>query len=286
MLRQGGYEVRILPSAGGRLASWTRNPGSVPHDLQRPLGVSGYEPHDWPKEGEFPMIPFANRLPFGTVRAGRLCARPDIGLQGFVLHGFAHRQEWSVSAMSEDSIDMALMHSGDTHGWPWPWAAKQRITLGAYGLRVEFEVTNLANVAAPLALGWHPYFAVGADIRAEDLRFAADKCYHLDGAGAAVLDDGRPASFSMTPGATNAYSDWSGYLELRCNDDLTMSIRCEGAQHLVIHRPSVGEYLCIEPATELPGWMGKDDYSAHRLVAPGESRRLSITCCVTKPFRS
>ena len=137
------------------------------------------------------MIPFANRLPFGTVRAGRLCARPDIGLQGFVLHGFAHRQEWSVSAMSEDSIDMALVHSGDTHGWPWPWAAKQRITLGAYGLRVEFEVTNLANVAAPLALGWHPYFAVGADIRAEDLRFAADKCYHLkcyhlDGAGAPV----------------------------------------------------------------------------------------------------
>jgi len=276
-LSGGAYFAEVLPAAGGRISRLSWAGGGSKIELLVPITVDRYEAHDWPKGGAFPMVPFANRLPAGTVQSGNYGSRPATGPEGVALHGIAHRRVWRVVALAKNSIEMEYVHS-DTQEWRWPWRAKLCLELGDAGATMRMEATNLSSLPAPLALGWHPYFCVPADFRSADLRFNASQRQELDACGTAMLERPLPPIFDMSRRSTQFFSGWKGEAEFRVATGHVLSVSCEGTQQMVIHRPATGDYLCLEPVTEAPGWMGNPQYIARRLAAAGETRSFTVTC--------
>ena len=172
---------------------------------------------------------------------------------------------------------MRLEHEGGDAGWPWAWSAEQRVVLGDDGLTVTIGVTSDSAEAMPLVVGWHPYHPADRGIAAGDLQFAAAARRELDEEGGAE-DSDRRSSFAMRRGETAAFAGWDGQLRLRA-DPGAIVVGCEGAAHLVLHRPSSGDYVCAEPVTGLPGHLGRVVGSSRPgELQPGETQRLRWSC--------
>lgn len=253
LLKSGAYKACLAPAAGGRVMSldWLNRgqwrPLLVPWDGQP------FKPDAWPKAGAFPMLPFANRLhPQGFGFDGRQ-VRPQPSAQGFALHGFAHRQAWQVLAVQADSALIEWTHEAQAD-WPWSFTARQELQLGVGGLAVRLSVRNDAAQAMPLAMGWHPYHPHRAGATVDSLVFKAQARHELDGHGRAQDTGGRP-DFAMSSGETAAFSRWDGRA-VSTGADCAIVISCQSADHLVLHKPTTADYLCIEPVTTLPGHLG------------------------------
>lgn len=277
VLRHARHEAVLLPGLGGRLASlrWLDDSGRW-HDILAPLDVPGFEPHHWPKAGAFPMLPFTNRMPPEGVTTEGTTAHPEVGPAGVAVHGVAHRRAWQVVEQTGSSARLAIHVASGVEGWPWAWTAVQDVALTSHGLRWQLQVTNPGAVPMPLSMGWHPYLL--ADARADALKCQVAQRLTLDPAGRAD----RPADVhdtSMLPGDTSAFSGWSGSARVHWRPGLDIGLRCEGATHLVVHRPLSGRYLCVEPVTVLPGHLGAGQPGAGVLRAGG-TKTLSVSCAV------
>lgn len=278
VLRHERHEAVLLPGLGGRLASlrWLDDDGHW-HDLLAPLDPSGFDPHHWPKAGAFPMLPFSNRMPPEGVMVEGISAHPEAGPAGVAVHGVAHRRAWQVVGQTGSSARLALSVEAGVEGWPWAWTAVQDVALTSHGLRLQLQVANAGAVPMPVSMGWHPYLL--GDAAADALQCQAAQRLTLDGTGRAD----RPADMqdnSMQPGDTAAFSAWSGTARVRWRPGLQIALRCQGAAHLVVHRPLSGRYLCVEPVTVLPGRLGALQPGAADVLAAGGMRSMSVDCTV------
>jgi aldose 1-epimerase len=244
-------------------------------DLLVPWDGRPFDEHGWPKAGAFPMLPFANRLPAEGFRWRDRLVQPPPAPGGAVQHGVAHRRPWRVTDAAADRVRMQLAQES-TPGWPWAWSADLVIALAEPGMTVSLGVRNSSAEAMPLGMGWHPYHPTHPGISVRDLAFDAQARHDLDGAGRAGGAAPEP-TFAVRPGETAAFSAWSGRAELRRPDRGTIVVACTGARHLVLHRPAAGDYVCIEPVTLLPGYLGQDA-RGEGVVEPGATRLLSWTC--------
>jgi aldose 1-epimerase len=276
-LRAAGYEARVAPAAGGRLASldWVGEGG--PRPLLVPWGGQPFDPHAWPKAGAFPMLPFANRLaPGGFMFRGRR-VRPEPGPQGFALHGLAHRRAWQVLQASQDSAALQLVHRPDDH-WPWAFTATQSIQLGPQGLSLTLGVRNDSDEAMPLSIGWHPYHPVGDAFTAAGLRIRAAARHDMDPKGRAVEEARAPVT-GMAPGETAAFSGWDGEAWLQSASEGAIAVAAPGCDRLVLHAPPGGDYLCVEPVTQLPGRLAEPAASRPPAwLEPGQAQALAWRC--------
>jgi aldose 1-epimerase len=271
-LRSGPYTARIAPAAGGRIGALTWSRGATTVPLLVEWDGSPFDEHDWPKAGAFPMLPFANRLPReGFVFGGRQ-VQPEAGSDGFPLHGVAHRREWSVAEQSAHRVVIRFMHEAANACWPWPWTAEQEISLGADGLTVKLTMRNDSSETMPGAMGWHPYHPVREGMTDADVSFAATARRQLDGDGRAGEQD-HPPVFATAGGGTAAFTGWKGEARVPAHVAGAVAIRSRGADVLVLHRPTSGGYVCIEPVTLLPGKL-----AVASPLQPGESRALTWTC--------
>jgi aldose 1-epimerase len=270
------YAALIAPHAGGRIASLTFERDGSRRDLLVPLGEIEFDAHHWPKAGAFPMVPFTNRMQRGGVHASGRHGSPALGPHGFAQHGFAHRAAWTVDSIGVDTVGMSFNFEGDALEWPWPWIARQRIEVGSFGLRLTLSVENTGAVPMPLSMGWHPYFPIDAAAMSSGVDHFAERRFDLDEEGRAVRP--RPASnVQLSPGETAAFGDWTGTALIGRPDGLRCSLTCTGADHLVVHRPHLRSYVCVEPVSVLPGGLAGTVDTA-LMVAPGAIRELKITC--------
>jgi aldose 1-epimerase len=251
-LRAGNYTATVAPSAGGRLASlnWHGAEGVTPLLCEWPGG--GFDEHQWPKAGAFPMLPFANRLPADGFIHGDQRVQPDHGPWGFALHGTAHRQVWHVTDITSERVVMRCARRPGEEGWPWAWSAEQSVELSGGGLVVHISVRNDSSCPMPFAIGWHPYHPVAPDVGPQHLSFTASLRRELDRHGRAAAE-GCPPHFRMERSETAAFERWGGQATLRLPQRGAAEVSCQGADHLVLHRPLRGNYLCVEPVSALPG---------------------------------
>lgn len=272
-LRCGPYTAVVVPAAGGRVASLTWDDGVDPVPLLVEWSGSEFDEHQWPKAGAFPMLPFANRLPpDGFLFAGAR-HRPQPGPSGFALHGMAHRRPWQVREMSSRHAQLEQVHEAGEEGWSWPWTAQQDIVLDDRGLQVTLRLRNDGDHAMPAGLGWHPYHPAASAQAVSSLQFAAAARHALDALGRAEATP-QAAVFEGHPGETAVFTGWSGKVRLPVAGRRVIVTRCEGATSLVLHRPVMGDYVCAEPVTALPGRLGEAD----QVLQPGEVRTLTWTC--------
>lgn len=282
-LSAGPYRATVAPAWGGRLTALTCEVDGRSVPLIVPMAAQGFAPHRWPKAGAFPMVPFANRLPAGRFSFGARTLDLPSGPDGGPQHGFGHRRTWTLTHCSPAAVRMVLLHDGRSEGWPWAFEAQLAFQLSEAGCEMSLTLTNLDHEhPMPVAAGWHPYHPF-APTRPRDHRVYAptQKVRRLDDTGAAGCALAAHVEHIATPPATTvALEHWQQRASWGATDpSAEVVIHTTGFAHAVVHRPSSGDYLCVEPVAALPGTLRSDHPDLDRLP-PGSTHVATWRCAL------
>jgi galactose mutarotase-like enzyme len=80
-------------------------------------------------------------------------------------HGFARTEAWTVREVSPRAAHISLELDSNERTlaqFPWAFHAELDFTLEHTRLRIDFRLHNRDATSLPFALGYHPYFHVGA----------------------------------------------------------------------------------------------------------------------------
>jgi aldose 1-epimerase len=115
--------------------------------------------------GNFPLVPFVNRIRGGRFRfRGRdVQLAPNMAGDVSPLHGQGWLGSWTVEGAGSDHAELRLVH--EPGEWPWAYEARQSFALDDGGLTLRLSCRNLSGEAMPCGLGQHPYFPCGPATR-------------------------------------------------------------------------------------------------------------------------
>ncbi len=246
LLRGGAFSAELAPACGGRLAALRVEGASGPTDIVPPLGPWRSEPRSWPKEGAYPLFPYSNRIRDAVLHhAGRRVAlRPHPAAAPHALHGPAHLRPWRLVASGDAMAEIALDYAPD-EDWPWAFEARQVFALTQDGLTVQLSIRNLSDEPAPAGMGWHPYLCCAPE---SVMRHDAERLWPL---GPDFTATGQSVPFAGEI-ADNLYLSRWHRASLVHADGSGVAIEGDPAlDHLILHRPAAGGYVCIEPVSHV-----------------------------------
>ena len=242
-LRAGGARALIDPARGGRLASLSIDGRELLRRAPSPRDAS----IRW---GCFLMAPWPGRLADGRFPwNGRELQVPRTHGR-HAIHGLGWACPWRVTERSE--TEAALTLDLAAAGWPPGGAVGERFVLTPGSLRLEAAVQ--ADLAAPAALGWHPWFLRRGGAR---LRLAAESVLEVD----RMIPTGRVlpirGRFDLASGPElgrrrldTAYAGLRSPIDIEWPDlSLRMSFGPEITTAVVYTPPEV---FCVEPQTAPP----------------------------------
>jgi aldose 1-epimerase len=177
----------------------------------------------------------------------------------------------------EAGAEFALLsyeHQPD-ESWPFAFDSSQAFRLTANALALTLSITNQSAVAAPVGLGWHPYFVKRSrshiafeasgrwEMNAEKLPTHRLSAHGLD-ADCAMLD------------VDHCFDGWNGVLHLR---DETLHTRLSSTlNRLVVYTNETRDFVAIEPVSHVNNAINLMTSSAAaaedlgvRVLQPGES---------------
>ncbi|HEY0698969.1 MAG TPA: aldose 1-epimerase family protein [Micromonospora sp.] len=97
------------------------------------------------------------------------------------IHGLVNWMPWRLVSRTDDAVTLACDLPAQP-GYPWPLALRTRWQVGAAGLRVDHEVTNVGGGDCPFGLAVHPYLRVpGVAVDDLELRLPARTRMLVDG---------------------------------------------------------------------------------------------------------
>lgn len=267
-------------ASGGRLSrlQWRRPSGDM-FDVVVPM-TTGLQGLRWPKSGAYPLVPYSNRIRDGRLlfRGGEYRLAPHPDALPHTLHGCAHLLPWQYCDTSGSQIVMEISAEASP-AWPWSFQATQSFTVSSTGLMLEMSVRNMDSAAMPAGLGWHPYFK--CDEGATLHHTARERWPHdeqflpLGRVEALPVDWESPVRLQSQ--ARDAYlGSWDQVLELRYQTGLRIRLGADPVfEHLVIHRPVNGSYVCVEPVTHVTDGFNLAaagvSGSGLRVLEPGEA---------------
>ncbi len=149
-LSSGRSTAVVHPSIGGRLGQLDLGDGPILRG--HAAGLGGL---DW---GCYPLIPWSNRLPGGTLRFdGIVDELPVNHPDGSAIHGLAASCPWSVVERTERRVELVV----DLHGGPYDVRGAQSYELSDGRLDLRVRATNIGARAVPVGIGIHPWFPAG-----------------------------------------------------------------------------------------------------------------------------
>lgn len=83
------------------------------------------------------------------------------------IHGFVRSLPWRVQEAHTNKVTFEIRLDAETYaarGYPFSLAIWVTYDLGASGLTCTFTVKNVGQQAAPVGVGFHPYFTVGTSL--------------------------------------------------------------------------------------------------------------------------
>ncbi|MBB6050964.1 aldose epimerase [Armatimonas rosea] len=155
ILRHGVWEAAVA-AYGASLRGVTKDGQPV---------ATGYQGKEQKQGGQGDvLIPFPGRVAGGTYAwDGTYHQLPQTDKDGpNAIHGFVRTLVWEVAEQSESLVRFTLDFLG-AHGYPFPLGLELTYSLDDTGLTCRFVVTNTGMDAAPVAVGFHPYFTVGSE---------------------------------------------------------------------------------------------------------------------------
>lgn len=292
-LQCGDASLSLLPELGGRIADCTLvDAAGVARPVLHPYPLAHTDVEHWGKGGLYPLIPYSGRLRDAKIACGGTVwtLAPYDG-SPHTLHGIAHRRPWTVIQQEAASATLCYCHAPDEH-WPWFFEARLGVTLKAHELALTLELINTGRERMPGGLGFHPYVPLEAG---HDILFSASAPCAFDRDYLMQASTCRPTHATAqridldsagTREVTRMHALWEGALRSG-SQDRALNFHAQGAlKHLIVHRPSLAPYVCIEPVSHLPDafnlpaadadWMGAvtltsgQSLSGHlRLIAGG-----------------
>jgi aldose 1-epimerase len=265
-LRAGDLRLSLRPDVGGGIAGlWL---GDIAVMRSREAAAI-----DGPRSGaSFPMLPYCNRLGYCRFRwAGQdHTTRPNYDGSPHSLHGVAWLRPWSVESLSEYEAVLACEHEPD-EDWPFAYSARQSITLTPGSLELRLAATNRAPQAAPMGLGWHPYFPKRARSRLHI------ELTHRWDSDATKLPTRRVPQPGIDADVAHlnfdhCFDGFNGAARIR---DEKLSLRLSSSlTRLVVFTPQERDYFAVEPVSHVNNAIHMADPAAHGVVtlAPGATQ--------------
>ena len=216
-------------------------------------------------------MPYSNRLAYRRFRWKGVdySTEPNFDDSPHSLHGVGWRRPWEIVSSSALDVVLRYRHEGDAD-WPFAFEARQYFTLTPEAMRVQMVFDNLAQIAQPVGLGWHPYFPKRARSR---LHIEFDSRWDSDAAQLPVRKVAQSGIDSdvMHLDYDNCFDGWRGTARIR---DEKMSLQLSSSlDRLVVYTPQQRDYYCVEPVSHVSNAIHMADPLAQglRSVAPGES---------------
>ncbi len=266
-LHAGALRLALRPDLGGCIAGlWHR---------ETPI-LRSVEPVElataWPS-GCYPLVPYSNRIGYARFRwkGHDFTTRPNYGESPHSIHGVGWMRPWERVSSSAVEVVLRYRHAADGD-WPFAFEATQYFNLTPQSLHVEMVVTNLAEVAQPVGLGWHPYFPKRARSR---LHIELAERWDGDATGLPVRKVAQPGIDAGVAHLAfdNCFDGWHGAARIR---DERFSLQLSSSlDRLVVYTPPAKDYFCVEPVSHVSNAIHMADPLAHglRSLAPGESTR-------------
>lgn len=274
-LRAGALRIALRPDLGGCIAGLWHHGVPVLRSTE-PEGLAVVR-----KAASYPLVPYSNRIAQGRFawqgRPYQLALNFDDSPHP--LHGVGWLSRWKVEARQGPSgpaeVALTLVHRADD-GWPFDFTARQLFQLGPTSLRCELSVTNTDHRAAPVGLGWHPYFPRRTRSR-----------LHVECSGRWELDALKlPTQLVPQPGVDadvahlaydHCFEGWSGPARIR-DERFTLTLR-SSLGRLVIYTPADADYFAVEPVSHVTNAINQPAPSALGLVTlqPGQSHQAWMT---------
>ena len=266
VLKSGNARAVIFPERGALVASLKLT--SAKHAASELLWLPpGFDPGSsaWPGGG----------LPFLFPFAGRVWHKGELykyGIKDAVysmpLHGFSWATSWSVKAVSETQATLELQSNDTTLGlYPFHFKITMTITLEPSSLKSEITILHIKphsaeNAEMPVAIGWHPYFALGSS--SQTLSIPAETVIAVTPQGGA----GKPMPASEFLGDapwTLPKKELQSLIlsNLRANEPVSLTSAAgselrltsgppEVMKHVVTWTNEPTEFHCVEPWMSLP----------------------------------
>ncbi|MCP5270576.1 MAG: aldose 1-epimerase [Burkholderiaceae bacterium] len=220
--------------------------------------------------GCYPLLPYSNRLGYRRFRwHGReYTTQPNFDDNPHSVHGIGWQRAWTVESARADDAVLVLQHAGDAD-WPFAFTARQAVSLTEEGLSLGLSITNTGAAAAPVGLGWHPYFPKRQRSR---LHIELTERWDPDGAGLPTRRvpqagiDGDVAHLDFD----HCFEGWSGPARVR---DEKLALRLTSSlPYLVVFTPPLKDYYCVEPVSHVSNaiHMAEPAKAGLRTLMPGE----------------
>jgi aldose 1-epimerase len=271
--KQDDWALHVRPDLGGCIEGlWFKG---LPLLRSTALG----QLHSVRQAASYPLIPFSNRLAHARLH-WQGTSHPLV--QNFPgeehsIHGIGWQREWQVLEANEEFCMLSLEHDGKG-AWPFAFDASQTFRLHGSVLEMTMSITNQSSSAAPVGLGWHPYFSKRAG---QFLSFSAQSIWQMGSDKIPVGDAAHAGLAQSVDDLTidNCFSGWSG--QARLVDDV---MRCEitsDVQHLVVFTTPEKDFVAIEPVSHTNNAMNagnskESEARGVRVLQGGQSWQISM----------
>jgi len=274
-LHAGALRLALRPDLGGCIAGLWHRETPILRSTE-PVELSASRP-----SACYPLVPYSNRIGYARFRwKGRdYTTRPNFGDSPHSVHGTGWLRPWERVSSSAVEVVLSYRHAADAD-WPFAFEASQYFTLSPQSLHVEMVVTNLADTAQPVGLGWHPYFPKRARSR---LHIELADRWDSDPAGLPVRKVAQPGIDADVAHLDfdHCFDGWRGAARLR---DERFSLQLTSSLgRLVVYTPQAKDYFCVEPVSHVSNAIHMADPLAHglRSLATGETTRAWMQLDVT-----
>lgn len=213
----------------------------------------------------YPLVPYSNRLGYRRFRwrGQDYTTRANVADSPHSLHGVGWLRPWRIVSSSVLEVVLELVHGGDAD-WPFPFTARQYLSLSAASFGARLQLTNDGAAEQPVGLGWHPYF-----VKRSRSRIHVELSHRWDTDRTQL-----PTRKVAQPGIDsdlshldfdNCFEGWRGPARIR---DERFSLQLASSlPYLVVYTPPERDYFCVEPVSHVSNAIHMAEPAAHGLVA-------------------
>lgn len=279
-LRNLDAEAVVLPERGAFISSF-RIRAQTQDALQETLWIPEEfkkNSSEWPGGGIPLCFPFAGRQ---WANGQVLHYRLQDNTFAMPLHGFAFSQSWAVLESHSESLSMLLTDSDvSKRFYPFGFRVIYTIQLRGLSLSLQLSVECIKAYSSassmPIAVGFHPYFAVG---QMASLSTSAKRYFTVTsdgGVGDGFNFEESPLDFHHPLSKSVILTSLSQQKALLCLDNYDIDISFDGSfKNIVLWQLNSKPFWCVEP------WMSPPDALSQKCglvwVKPGSSFTCSMS---------
>ncbi len=264
-LHAGALRLALRPDLGGSIAGLWHRDTPILRSME-PAALRGAR-----QSGCYPLVPYSNRLGFRHFRwkGSEYTTAANFEGSPHSLHGVGWMRPWEIVSSSAVEVVLRCRHRGDAD-WPFAFEATQYFTLSPGAMSVQMVLTNTADVAQPVGLGWHPYFPKRERSR---LHIELAQRWDADVTQLPIRKVAQPGIDSDIAHLDfdNCFEGWRGPARIR---DEKFSLQLTSSlPYLVVFTPQDRDYFCVEPVSHVSNAIHMADPAAHglRSLPPGAS---------------